>query len=105
VRAQSWAEIMPEETLVYARSTQVSPDEEAMERVSRAEFWDYINALLHDEGERVVLYSSFVLGMKPGDIYSRRSDLFESVNDVYNVKRNILGRLSRNQDLRERFSF
>lgn len=104
VRAQSWAEIMPEEAMAYARSAAFSPDEEAMERVNRAEFWEYINELLHDEAERVVLYSSFVLGMKPGDIYQRRADLFESVNDVYNVKRNILGRLSRNQELRQRFA-
>jgi hypothetical protein len=103
VRAQSWAEMMPEEALIFAKGTSVSPDEEAMERVSRAEFWDYINELLNDEAERVVLHSSFVLGMKPGDIYTRRPDLFASVNDVYNVKRNILGRLSRNHELRERF--
>jgi hypothetical protein len=103
VRAQSWAEIMPEEALVYAHSAHVSPDEEAVERVNRVEFWDYINELLNDESERVVLYSSYVLGMKPGDIYSHRMDLFQNVNDVYNVKRNVLGRLSRNQELRQRF--
>lgn len=103
VRAQSWAEMMPEEALVYARSTHISPDEEAVERVNRVEFWSYINDLLNDESERVVLYNSFVLGMKPGDIYMQRSDLFGDVNDVYNVKRNVLGRLSRNQDLRQRF--
>jgi hypothetical protein len=51
----------------------------------------------------VVLFNSFVLGMKPNDIYTRRTDLFSSVNDVYNVKRNVLGRLSRNQDLRQQF--
>ncbi|GAB4112168.1 MAG: sigma-70 family RNA polymerase sigma factor [Roseiflexaceae bacterium] len=103
VRAQSWAEVMPEEALVYAKHPLISPDEEAMDRVDRAEFWEYINALLNDEAERIVLHSSFVLGMKPADIYQRRPDLFASVNDVYNVKRNILGRLSRNQELRQRF--
>jgi len=35
------------------------------------------------------------------DIYNQRSDLFANVNDVYNVKRNVLGRLSRNQELRQ----
>ncbi len=103
VRAQSWAEMMPEEAIVFARSPYSSPDEEAMERVNRTEFWEYINALLNDEAERVVLFNSFVMGMKPGDIYARRTDLFSSVNDVYNVKRNVLGRLSRNQDLRQQF--
>ena len=71
-----------------------------MERVDRQEFWSYINAQLNDEAERVVVFDFFVLGMKPGDIYDRRQDLFASVKDVYNVKRNVLGRLSRNSELR-----
>lgn len=83
-----------------AHHTYTAPDEEAMERVSREEFWTYINGLLSDEAERVVVYQSYVMGMKPGDIYDHRPDLFGSVNDVYNVKRNVLGRLSRNQELR-----
>jgi hypothetical protein len=100
VRAQSWAEMLPEEALPFGRTPQASPDEEAMDRVSRQEFWNFINAQLHNEAERVVVFSSFVMGLKPGDIYERRKDLFASVNDVYNVKRNVLGRLSRNQELR-----
>lgn len=100
VRAQSWAEMQTEEAMPFGYSDQISPDEEAMERVNREEFWTYINAQLNDEAERVVVFNSFVLGMKPGDIYEQRPDLFNCVNDVYNVKRNVLGRLSRNQELR-----
>jgi hypothetical protein len=40
------------------------------------------------------------MGRKPGEIYKMRRDLFGSVAEVYNVKRNILGRLSRNRELR-----
>lgn len=104
VRAQSWAEMMPEENIPFGRTPTYSPDEEAMDRVNRAEFWEYIDSQLHDEAERVVIFNSFVMGMKPGDIYSLRTDLFTCVNDVYNVKRNILGRLSRNQELRQMFA-
>jgi hypothetical protein len=101
VRAQSWAEMLPEEAIPFGHTPHTSPDEEAMERVSREEFWSYINAQLNGEAERVVVFSSYVLGLKPGDIYQDRQDLFASVNDVYNVKRNVLGRLSRNQELRQ----
>ena len=101
VRAQSWAEVLPEEALMFGRVSQLSPDEEAMERVHREEFWDYINTQLNDAAERAVVFNSFVMGMKPSDIYTRHPDLFSSVNDVYNVKRNVLGRLSRNQELRQ----
>lgn len=100
VRAQSWAEMLPEEAIPQGRSPLAAPDEEAMERVNREEFWNYINAQLNDEAERIVVYNSFVMGMKPGDIYTGRPDLFAGISDVYNVKRNVLGRLSRNQEIR-----
>lgn len=102
VRVQSWgAEVISEETILLSMSDAAAPDEEAMSRVHREEFWNFINQLLNDESERVVVYYSFVLGMRPGDIYERRKDLFTCINDVYNVKRNVIGRLSRNQSLRD----
>ncbi|GAB4427536.1 MAG: sigma-70 family RNA polymerase sigma factor [Chloroflexi bacterium OHK40] len=101
VRAQSWSEMLPEETISPNHGPQTSPDEEAMSRVDREEFWRFINEQLNSEVERVVVFCSFVLGLTPRAIYARRSELFTSVNDVYNVKRNVLGRLSRNQQLRQ----
>jgi hypothetical protein len=100
VRAQSWAEMLPEEAIPSGYDSQLSPDEEAMKRVDCEEFWSYINTQLNSEAERVVVFRSFVLGMKPCDIYQMRQDLFQSISDVYNVKRNVLGRLSRNTELR-----
>ena len=101
VRAQSWSEMLPEETASPNHGPQTAPDEEAVRRVDREEFWQFINEQLNNEVERVVVYCSFVLGLTPRAIYAKRSDLFSSVNDVYNVKRNVLGRLSRNQQLRQ----
>ncbi|HMO56323.1 MAG TPA: sigma-70 family RNA polymerase sigma factor, partial [Roseiflexaceae bacterium] len=103
VRAQSWGEMVSEDAIPYGHAAQISPDEEAMDRVSRVEFWEYINTQLSNEAERVVVFSSYVLGMKPGDIFQRHADLFASITEVYNVKRNVLGRLSRNQELRQMF--
>ena len=100
VRAQSWAEMLPEEALPSNQTPQAAPDEEAMERVYCEEFWSYINTQLNNEAERVVVFRSFVLGLKPCDIFQDRQDLFTSISDVYNVKRNVLGRLSRNPELR-----
>jgi DNA-directed RNA polymerase specialized sigma24 family protein len=102
VRAQSWAEMMPEDTLHHSNLVpQYSPDEEAVSRVHREEFWRMVDAQLNGEMERVVVYCSFVLGLTPRAIYAKRGDLFGSVNDVYNVKRNVLGRLGRNTQLRQ----
>jgi DNA-directed RNA polymerase specialized sigma24 family protein len=101
VRAQSWSEMLPEETITPHHGPQTSPDEEAVSRVDRQEFWQFIDTQLNNEVERVVVYCSFVIGLTPRAIYARRSELFSSVNDVYNVKRNVLGRLSRNTQLRQ----
>jgi hypothetical protein len=101
VRSQSWAEMLPEEALTPAQTPLAWPDEQALDRVNRAEFWRLIDAQLNGEVERAVVVGSFVLGMKPGEIYERRSDLFANINDVYNVKRNVLGRLSRSAELRD----
>jgi DNA-directed RNA polymerase specialized sigma24 family protein len=104
VRAQSWSEMVADDTVPHGQLPQVSPDEQALERVQRAEFWRAINALLNDDAERAVLIGSFVLGLKPGEIYEDRPDLFGNVGDVYNVKRNVLSRLSRNSELRRRLA-
>jgi DNA-directed RNA polymerase specialized sigma24 family protein len=101
VRAQSWAEMLPEEAIPFGHAPQLSPDEEAMKRVTCEEFWSYVDTQLNSEAERVVVFRSFVLGMRPGDIFNDYQHLFQSVNDVYNVKRNVLGRLSRNPELRK----
>ena len=102
VRAQSWAEMVSDEALPASQTPQISPDEQALERVGRAEFWSYIDSHLNDDAERAVVLGSFVLGMKPGEICDQRPDLFANVNDVYNIKRNVLSRLSRNGELRRR---
>ena len=101
VRVQSWSEIVPEETVTVQHGPQYSPDEEALSRVDREEFWHFISEQLNGEAERCVVYNSFVMGLTPRAIFARRPDLFESINDVYNVKRNVLGRLSRNSRLRQ----
>jgi DNA-directed RNA polymerase specialized sigma24 family protein len=100
VRAQSWAEMRGEESVGPHHTSQIAPDEQAIERVDREEFWQFINTLLNDDAEKVVVVESFVLGMKPGDIFARHGKLFNSITDVYNLKRNVLSRLARNHELR-----
>ena len=102
VRSQSWSEMVSDDALPIGQLPQAAADEQALERVERIEFWNTINDLLNDDAERAVVVGSFVLGLKPGEIYSDRPDLFENVGAVYNIKRNVLTRLSRNGELRRR---
>jgi hypothetical protein len=104
VRAQSWAEMVADDALPVEQTPRAAADDEAIDRVSRAEFWRYIDTQLHGDAERAVVVGSFVMGMKPGEICDQRPDLFANVGDVYNIKRNVLTRLSRNPELRRRLS-
>jgi hypothetical protein len=104
VRAQSWAEMVADDTLPTDQTPRASADDQAIDRVSRAEFWRYIDTQLHCEAERAVVLGSFVMGMKPSEICEQRPDLFANVGDVYNIKRNVLSRLSRNPELRRQLS-
>lgn len=100
VRARTNTEALAEREAVLCDSG-TPPDEEAMARVEREEFWGVIDRQLRGEAERVVVVHSFVLGMKPGDIFRERRDLFASVGEVYAVKRNVLTRLGNSAELRQ----
>jgi hypothetical protein len=64
------------------------------------ELWAAILRELHDESEQVVAYLSFTRDMKPSDIFQRHPRLYESVDDVYRIKRNVVERLRRSADIR-----
>ena len=69
------------------------------------ELWDKIEARLNDEKERRVVYASFVLALKPGQIYAESGDTFHDVREIYRVKENVLARLRRDVELKELFGF
>jgi DNA-directed RNA polymerase specialized sigma24 family protein len=66
------------------------------DKLERHRLWKTAIALTRDEKEYVVLEYSFVYGLKPSQIYMDNSDRFESLDELYRVKRNLLNRLSRN---------
>lgn len=99
-RSQSYADLLPEEAVNWNDQRLGHADEEATDRVSREEFWGLVDGLLTTEAERVLIRCSFLLGMKPGDIYARHGELFQGVEEVYTLKRAVLTRLRKSPDLR-----
>jgi DNA-directed RNA polymerase specialized sigma24 family protein len=99
-RTHAYVDLLPEEAINWNNQKLAHADEEATERVSRTEFWQLIDGLLQNEAERVIVRSSFLLGMKPGDIFAERGDLFNTVSEVYALKRSILVRLRRSPELK-----
>jgi DNA-directed RNA polymerase specialized sigma24 family protein len=77
-------------------------ENQVLERMDRQELWQAIDARLRGEQERRVVYGSFVLGLKPRNLYEQFRDTFEDVHQIYRIKENLLARLRRDAEL-ERF--
>ena len=47
------------------------------------------------------MYGTFILALKPRELYARFRETFRDVDDVYRVKLNVLVRLRRNSELKK----
>ncbi len=92
---------LAEESAVETKSPGPTVEEWALDRDYRLRFWDWINARLHDEKERRVVYSSFVLALKPRELYDQFRNTFADVEEVYRVKQNVLTRLRRDPEFQK----
>jgi DNA-directed RNA polymerase specialized sigma24 family protein len=70
-------------------------------KMAGEQLWEAVARELQDEAERVVIYLSFARDLKPAEIYSQHPALYESVADVYRIKRNVIERLRRSPRIRE----
>jgi hypothetical protein len=75
-------------------------EETVLGELSGQQLWHVITHELRSEAERVVALLSFARDLKPAEIFSRYPTLYESVGDVYRIKRNILERLRRSPEVR-----
>lgn len=101
VRAQGAAQL---ESLddAPARSVEAPDfDMQAVGQLAGQELWNTIVAELPDEAERLVVYCSFALDLKPSEIYQRYSGRYATVADVYRIKRNVLERLRRSPRIQQ----
>jgi DNA-directed RNA polymerase specialized sigma24 family protein len=64
-------------------------------RTAVHELWTAILGEVPDESERLLVYLTFALDLKPGEIHDRHPDRYPTVADVYRLKRNVLDRLRR----------
>jgi DNA-directed RNA polymerase specialized sigma24 family protein len=103
VAEQSVVGVQVEALAAEGRTKGLIVESQALDRVQRQEFWDQINARLHNEKERQVVYGSFVLALKPRELYAQFQETFCDVNEVYRVKENILARLRRDTELQKLF--
>lgn len=77
-----------------------SSEEQAMARVFQQTLWNLVKGRLQDEREYSVIYGSFVLALKPQELYDLFRNLFRDVDEIYQIKQNVLFRLRRDLELR-----
>jgi DNA-directed RNA polymerase specialized sigma24 family protein len=75
------------------------PERPSVGHVAEQDFWVWLGARMKDEKEQKVLYGSFVLDLKPREIFDHYNQLFSNVNEVYRLKENILARLRRDTEI------
>lgn len=81
-------------------SSDPSPEEQATDQSEQQSLWDLVNSRLQDEQERAVIYGSFVLALKPQEVYDLYRNRFSDVDEIYRVKQNIISRLRRDPEFR-----
>ena len=75
--------------------------EQEWDRFRREELWQQVTARLNDDRERIIVYGSFVLALKPRELYAQFEESFRDVKEVYRIKENVLARLGRDTELQK----
>ncbi len=78
-----------------------SPEAQALRREGAARLWAWVESHCRDARERLLMYESFLLGMRPGEIFTRHPDLFTNVRVIYRTKENLFARLRRSPEAQE----
>jgi hypothetical protein len=72
-----------------------TPEQVVLDSMEQTELWRIAQDTAKTLQEQAVLYDHFVLGLPPREIFERRPELFENVEIIYKIKRNLIGRLQR----------
>jgi len=77
-----------------------TPEQHVLYSNARQVFWQHVLKIVTAELERLVLKETFVFALPPRAIFARHPDLFESIDQVYALKRNLTNRLVRSREFR-----
>jgi hypothetical protein len=100
VRARKLASLTSLDELGEMTPSPNNAEHTAVGSLAGEQLWKTILGELQDEAEQVVAYLSFARDLKPSEIFRRHPRLYENVADVYRIKRNVIERLRRSEDVR-----
>jgi hypothetical protein len=105
LRAESPESYLDQDDDELETSTPDTASERAVEQtvfneIDQVGLWALVQKQLKDKREELVVTASFMWSLAPRDICKRYPGDFESIDDVYRIKENVLARLRRNEELR-----
>jgi hypothetical protein len=90
-----------DQKLVARRETaEPTVEQHVLTRMQHEDLWNCLNQRLKNDKERRVVYGTFVLALKPRELYARSREMFQDVQEVYRIKENVIARLRRDSELR-----
>lgn len=75
-------------------------EQAVLNEIDQTGLWTLVQKHLKDKREELVVAASFMWSLAPRDICRRFPGEFETIDDVYRIKENVLARLRRNEELR-----
>jgi len=100
-RSAEQMSLYPLEEASNTVSTDPAVEEQEIDRAHQKTFWEWINTRLNDDKERAVIYGSFVLALKPQEIFDLFPNRFTDIDEIYRVKQNVISRLRRDPEFRK----
>jgi hypothetical protein len=74
---------------------QVTPEEKTLRRDTAENMLAKLYGKCVNKQERLIVYGSFVLGLKPAELYENYSGEFQNMQQIYRLKENFLARIRR----------
>lgn len=77
------------------------PEQKISQDETQTLLWQKLQSLCNSEKEHYAIYGSFVMGLKPREVYDLYAEHFTDVRDVSRTKDNYLARVRRNDEFRQ----
>ena len=102
-RSSERATVVVDEAVLAGKSVSQGSaiEDRALDRAQRDAFWRLIAGQMNDEKEWLVVHSTFILALKPREIYAEFPNRFDDVAEIYRIKQNVIARFRRDHELQK----
>lgn len=100
VAQAEWDQYVVDSTTASTKSGSRT-DEDVLQQIESEQIWQIVNACCHDEKDQIIARLGLVSNLKPRSIMEIHPELFTSVEEIYELRRNLKNRLRRSEELKQ----